>query len=29
MTISKQKEWFERINKLIETLKHFIEFKSD
>jgi len=29
MTISKQKEWSERINKLIETVKHFIEFKSD
>ena len=29
MTISKKKEWSERINKLIETVKHFIEFKSD
>ena len=24
MTISKQKEWSERINKLIEKVKHFI-----
>ncbi len=29
ITISNQKEWSERINKLIETIKHYIEFKSD
>ena len=29
MTISNKKEWCERINKLIETVKYYIEFKSD
>ena len=28
MTISKQKEWSERINKLIETIKHYIKYNS-
>jgi hypothetical protein len=27
--ISKQKEWYERINKLIETIKHYIEHNSE
>ena len=29
MTISNKKEWSERINKLIETIKHYIEFNSE
>ena len=29
MKISKQKEWNERINKLIETIKHYIEHNSE
>ena len=29
MTISNKKEWSERINKLIETIKYYIEFNSE
>jgi hypothetical protein len=28
MTISNKKQWSERINKLIETIKHYIEYNS-
>jgi hypothetical protein len=28
MTISKQKQWSELINKLIEKIKHYIEYNS-
>ena len=29
MTMSNKKEWSERINKLIETIKHYIEYNSE